>query len=71
MRINVDGETFDVTARPDHSGTYDFTWLSGRDPSYGFSIQMSRSDRTAGSAQLEQYARQFLNNLNPEIRHID
>jgi len=36
IRVEVDGEVFDVAARRDHSGQYDDEWTSGRNSGYGF-----------------------------------
>ena len=34
-RMTVDGELFEVAANPEHSGQYDFAWLSGPNEGYG------------------------------------
>jgi hypothetical protein len=36
IRVEVDGEVFDVAARRDHPGQYDDEWTSGRNSGYGF-----------------------------------
>lgn len=37
----VDGERFEVTARSGSGQTYDYRWLSGPNPGYGFSSTAS------------------------------
>ena len=41
VRVTVDGELFDVTTHPDHPGHYEYAWISGPNPGYGFGSQSS------------------------------
>ncbi|WP_327003060.1 hypothetical protein OHA72_49600 [Dactylosporangium sp. NBC_01737] len=69
MRLEVDGEVFDVTARPGRPGQHDYTWISGRDPGYGFSS--ARSDRQPPTtAEHVAAIRNFLAQIDPETGHI-
>lgn len=72
IRIEVEGESFDVAWRrqPDGSDSYDFTWLNGPDgSSYGFTVGIhSGGPRTVGMpshremsrSELEEEAAQFV-----------
>lgn len=70
FEVEVDGERFEVVARPETPGQYDFTWLSGPNPGYGFSSASSDgSDRTA--AALEESIRGFLGQIDPVTGYIE
>lgn len=69
-RFEVDGERFEVAARAGKPGQYDFTWLSGPNPGYGFSSASSDgSDRTA--EDLEESIRVFLAQVDPATGYIE
>jgi hypothetical protein len=66
----VDGETFDVTERPDELGTYDFTWLSGPNPGYGFTSGVQPA-RALSEPELHALVRDFLKQVDPTTGHIE
>ncbi|MEU3963302.1 hypothetical protein AB0F42_26430 [Streptomyces buecherae] len=66
----VDGETFKVVDRPEEIGTYDFTWLSGPDPEYGFMVA-NHPPVAMSEAELKKEAQGFLEQVNPETGHIE
>ncbi|MFE9252439.1 hypothetical protein EAO70_09310 [Streptomyces sp. adm13(2018)] len=66
----VDGETFDVTERPDELGTYDFTWLSGPNPGYGFTSAVQPA-RALSEPELQALAQDFLKQVDPTTGHIE
>jgi hypothetical protein len=69
VRLTIDGEELDVQERPDEPGAYDFAWLSGPNPDYGFSVR--RSDRAALSrSELEAEARGFLAQIDPGTGYL-
>ncbi|WP_405791493.1 hypothetical protein [Streptomyces sp. NBC_01506] len=68
--LTVDGETFEVTERPGEPGTYDFTWLSGPHPGYGFTSAV-RPATALSARELEQSARDFLAQVDPTTGHIE
>lgn len=65
----VDGEGFEVRDRLDQPGTYDFTWLTGPDPGYGFTIRV-HGGGPLSPAQLRREARDFLDQVDPGTGHI-
>lgn len=70
VRIEVDGELFEVSERPDRPGQYDFSWLSGPNPDYGFSS--ASSDGSAmGRGDFEDEIRSFLAQVDPETGYIE
>jgi hypothetical protein len=69
-RLDVDGETFDVTASDEHPGLHHLGWLTGRNPGYGFSCR--RSDgHWSTEAQLVAQIRDLLANINPASGYLD
>jgi hypothetical protein len=67
--LQVDGELFSIIQRPGEPGVYDFTWLSGPNPGYGFT--MGTSDRGPLSTKtLEEAARGFLAEIDPETGYL-
>ncbi|WP_328522739.1 hypothetical protein [Kribbella sp. NBC_00359] len=70
VQLEVDGELFEISPRPDQSGAYDYRWLSGSDSGYGFSA--ASSDRTAATlTDHEQSIRDFLSQVAPKTGHIE
>lgn len=59
IQLEVDGQVFEVQARLDLPGQYDFTWLSGPNPGYGFSSRSSDGSPLSTS-DFEQSIRSFL-----------
>ncbi|MGW7199667.1 hypothetical protein [Streptomyces chryseus] len=66
----VDGERFDVTERLDELGTYDFTWLSGPNPGYGFTCAVQPA-AALSEPELQASARDFLKQVDPTTGHIE
>lgn len=66
FRIDVDGETFDVTSQFD---SVHFSWVSGPNPDYGFSS--SRSDGSLPTeSEAKSMARAFLTSIDPSTGYI-
>lgn len=69
FEVVVEGERFEVV-RSETPGQYDFTWLSGPNPGYGFSSASSDgSDHT--QADLEESIRSFLAQVDPATGYIE
>lgn len=69
-RLTVDGELFEVHARPDEPGTYDFTWLSGPNEGYGFGT--SRTDGSVMSPEeMQASIRTFLAQVDRQTGYIE
>ena len=70
MRVEVDGQQFDVTAHPGSPGQYDVAWISGPNSGYGF-----RSATADGSpmsrAHLESVIRNFLKQVDAATGYIE
>ncbi|MGW7680910.1 hypothetical protein ACWGID_09250 [Kribbella sp. NPDC054772] len=69
-RLRVDGELFEVSVRQDHPGTYDYDWVSGPNPGYGFS-ESGPQQHLRTQADHEQAVRAFLSGINPETGYLD
>ena len=78
-RLTVDGEVFEV--RPsEHQHGFDFDWISGPNPGYGFSCSVpmvfTRSDQPVGAAPamddqaLVAHIRSFLQQIDPATGYI-
>ena len=68
-RVEVDGEVFVIAPRADTPGQFDYTWISGRDPNYGFSEM--RSDRaTPTMDEFRESIREFLAEIDPETGYM-
>ncbi len=70
IRIDVDGQLFEVVARPDRPGQYDFAWVSGPHPGYGFSSASSNGS-AMNMADFEDAIRHFLAQVDPETGYIE
>lgn len=70
VRVEVDGEVFDVVARGDRPGQYDYTWTSGPNPGYGFG-SASSDGRASTMADHEAAIRNFLSQVDPETGYIE
>ncbi|MFJ8630838.1 hypothetical protein [Streptomyces sp. NPDC093568] len=66
--ITVDGDRFDV--RENGPGSYDFTWLTGPNPGYGFGI-LVHGGVSLSVSELEQEAREFLALVDAETGYIE
>jgi hypothetical protein len=64
IRVEVDGEVFDVVARRDHPGQYDHEWTSGPNSGYGF-FSASSDGRPSTMADHEEAIRNFLSQVDP------
>ena len=76
MEIEVDGERFSVVER--EFGTYDFTWLTGPNPGYGFSTAgrthgggVGYAARQLGDGELADAIRSFLAQVDPATGFIE
>lgn len=65
----VDGERFLVTQREGFADTFDYTWISGRNPGYGFT---SAGWGTAGrdNACHVAHIRAFLSGIDPTTGYL-
>ena len=70
MRVEVDGELFVISIRPDRPGQYDFSWVSGPNPGYGFSSSTSE-DGSLTDAQVRAAIRGFLAQIDPDTGYIE
>jgi hypothetical protein len=70
IRVEVDGEVFDVAARRGRPGQYQFDWVSGPNPGYGFAAGTS-GGRVMDSAEIEESIRDFLASVDPETGYIE
>jgi ABC-type phosphate/phosphonate transport system substrate-binding protein len=68
-RLEIDGEVFEVTTRPELPGQVDVAWLSGPNPDYGFSSRRSSGRHT--DAELRDQIRDFLADINPETGYLE
>ena len=68
-RVKVDGETFDVTTRPEVPGQYHFKWVSGRNPGYGFTVRTSDGSALPRD-QIVRQVRLFLAQIDPVTGYI-
>ncbi|MFG2894954.1 hypothetical protein [Streptomyces sp. NPDC048248] len=68
--LMVDGEKFEVSKRPGQRGTYDFTWLTGPNPGYGFTSAVQPA-RALSIPELEESIRDFLGQVDPATGYID
>lgn len=66
----VDGEKFNVTKRPGQPGTYDFIWLTGPNPGYGFT-SAGHPARALSTPELEESVRDFLRQIDPTTGHFE
>ncbi|MDQ0578794.1 hypothetical protein [Streptomyces rishiriensis] len=69
-RMSVDGQEFDVSQPDGKPGTYDFTWLTGPDPQYGFGYS-THPAVPSSMADLEAAIREFLSQVDPGTGHIE
>lgn len=77
MRLSCDGETFEL--RPERSGGTHYTWLSGPNPGYGFTMSaIIEATGTAMSSReepdIEQHEtniRNFLSMIDPKTGYIE
>ena len=70
MRIEVDGEMFVVRMPLDRPGHYDFEWVTGPNPDYGFTSAVSDgSEMSVGG--FEAAIREFLASLDPETGFLE
>jgi hypothetical protein len=70
LRLEVDGEVFDVATRPGVRSQCDFTWVSGPNLGYGFSSRLSE-DRTITRPEMVWMIRDFLAHIDPDTGYLD
>ena len=70
VRVAVDGEVFDITTHRDRPGQYHYEWISGPNPSYGFSMGSS-DGRSSTIVDHEEAIRDFLSQVDPETGLIE
>jgi hypothetical protein len=70
IRIEVDGQAFEVVAHADRAGQYHFTWLSGPNPDYGFT-SASSDGSSMSTGDLEDAIRNFISQVDPETGYIE
>lgn len=68
-RITVDGELWEVRERGD--GHYDFTWLSGIAPDYGFTSRVIGPEDSMTDEVIEASIRDFMSNVNRATGYLD
>ncbi|MCK1795321.1 hypothetical protein MTQ01_04710 [Streptomyces sp. XM4193] len=69
VKLVVDGETFLVRRRPGARGIYDFDWISGRNPDYGFTTALHGASGLSED-QLREEIREFLEQIDPETGYL-
>jgi len=67
--IDVDGEVFRVVASAERPGQYDYTWVSGPNPGYGFS-GASSDRREPTESEHEESVREFLAQIDPATGYL-
>ena len=70
VRIEVDGEVFEVVARRDRLGQNDYLWITGPNPGYGFS-SASSDGRASTIGDHEAAIRNFLSQVDPATGYIE
>lgn len=68
-RFDVDGETFDVSPHARLPGRCQFTWVSGKNPGYGFMATAS-DGRAMTQAQIVSKIRFFLSQIDPQTGYM-
>lgn len=66
LRIDVDGETFDVRVE---GGSTQFSWISGPNAGYGFAAGRSGGDPLADD-QIRAAIRGFLASIDPATGYV-
>lgn len=69
VSVEVDGEAFDVVARGDRPGQYDYAWITGPNPGCGFASASSDSGEST-MADHQAAIRTFLPQVDPETGYI-
>ncbi|WP_193606879.1 hypothetical protein [Nocardioides lijunqiniae] len=70
LTLEVSGERFVVTQRPDTPWVYDFAWVSGPDPAYGFTSSGPRDRPRPSDAALAEEAEAFLQQVDRATGHL-
>ncbi|NAZ74740.1 hypothetical protein GTQ99_04785 [Kineococcus sp. T13] len=68
--MKVDGHDWLVKERPGTAGCYDFDWISGPNPGYGFSLQTSNGISIT-EADMRRSIASFPAEINPETGYLD
>ncbi|WP_371580482.1 hypothetical protein [Streptomyces sp. NBC_01314] len=69
-RMSVDGDEFEVSQPDGRPGSYNFAWLTGPDPQYGFGFS-TRPPAQSTTDHLEEVIREFLSQVDPDTGHIE
>lgn len=69
MTWMVGGHRWTVTERSHEPGRYDITWVSGRDPGYGFTLGSS-TRRPISDAVIRREIANFLAGIDPDTGHL-
>lgn len=70
IRVTVDGNVFDIVALPGRPGEYNYRWVSGPIPDYGFSSASSNKRRLEMLDHVNAI-RNFLTQINPKTGYIE
>lgn len=70
QHVEVDGQVFRVTGRRDEPGQYDYEWVNGPNPDYGFSVGAS-DNRPFTTVEHEEAIRDFLAQVDPRTGYIE
>ena len=70
IRITVDGQEFEVRMQADHPGHYNYTWISGPNPGYGFGSGSS-DGLPCSLRDHEDAIRDFLSDVDPNTGNIE
>lgn len=68
--LTVDGERFTVRRQRRRRHAYDFTWETGPNEGYGFTMAVMGSSEPLPQARLEDAARDFLEGIDPESGYL-
>lgn len=67
--LEVGGQVFRVTQRPDGK-SYDYEWLNGKNPGYGFTATMSSGDQPVPHRRHERAIVDFLSSIDPSTGYV-
>lgn len=70
FELEVDGERFLVRHRAGSTDTFDYTWLSGPNPGYGFTSASNSPSRRTESEHVRDI-RGFLGAVDPTTGYIE
>jgi hypothetical protein len=70
LRVEVDGEVFEIAEHPGRSGAYTYAWISGPNQGYGFGSQSSKGSRST-MADHQESIWDFLRQVEPKTGLIE